>query len=70
MFCLMWGLGGSYDQEERKTLEAILKGIRSSILPSGQESYFDWFLEMKETGVEWKPVMTEKWVPPSRIQFS
>lgn len=68
VFSLLWGIGGSYEQEERKVLEGVLKSVRNAILPP--DSYYDYYLDMKETGCEWRLVQAERWIPQGRIQFS
>lgn len=34
------------------------------------DSIFDYYLDMKEQGCEWKLIIPEKWSPSGAIQFS
>lgn len=72
MMSLLWGLGGSYELEQRKKLEELIKDIKGSQLPQlkDQDSYYDFHLQLTDKGLEWKLIIPEKWKVPSTIYFS
>ena len=53
LFSIIWGIGGCFENKERKVFERLLREKADEFLPSAKptETIFDYYLNFSEKGI-------------------
>jgi dynein heavy chain len=72
IFSITWAFGGIFEVPDRQLFHEYLWSKGYPLPPKGKETetIFDFYLDDKKGGVDWKLVVPDEWEAPVVLQFS